>query len=171
MTGEQSKNFHGVGIGPLSKILAVKGTFFSLMGLDRFFSWFWIQMWMIKSWYSDMHCTFFSLWFGNRYLWLQELIFIGRGKLEIRIDHRTVSSLAGISTSRTSFKIHAECIVHFKLYVYFEQFCRNKLQCAYVCITASKVTLEMIWVFLKIELFRNDSWGLLAHDLLLNLLF
>ena len=25
MTGELSKNFHGVGIGPLSKILAVKG--------------------------------------------------------------------------------------------------------------------------------------------------
>ena len=127
---------------------------------------------MIQSWYSDMTCTFFSLWFGSRYLWLQELIFIGRGKLEIRIDHRTVSSLAGISTSRTSFKIHAECIVHFKLYIYFEQFCKNKLQCAYVCITASKVTLEMIWVFLKIELIRNNlfrssgSWDIIELSFL-----
>ena len=27
MTGKLSKNFHGVGIGPLSKILAIKGLF------------------------------------------------------------------------------------------------------------------------------------------------
>ena len=137
------------------------------MGLDRFFP----DSGFRYEWYKVdiVICIalFFSLWFGSRYLWLQELIFIGRGKLEIRIDHRTVSSLAGISTSRTSFKIHAECIVHFKLYIYFEQFCRNKLQCAYVCITASKVTLEMIWVFLKIELIRNNlcrssgSWDII----------
>ena len=33
MTGKLSKNFHGVGIGPLSKILAVKG--FSVRGLSQ----------------------------------------------------------------------------------------------------------------------------------------
>ena len=64
---------------------------FFINGSRQIFSWFWIQIWMIQSWYSDMTCTFFSLWFGSRYLWLQELIFIERGKLEIRIDHRTVS--------------------------------------------------------------------------------
>ena len=35
MSGKLSKNFHGVGIGPLSKILAVKGHFLSVAkGLD-----------------------------------------------------------------------------------------------------------------------------------------
>ena len=126
------------------------------MGLDRFFldsgfRYEWCKVDIV------IWLALFSLCDSVvRYLWLQELIFIGRGKLEIRIDHRTVSSPAGISTSRTSFKIHAECIVHFKLYIYFDQFFRNKLQCAYVCITASKVTLEMIWVFLKIELIWYD---------------
>ena len=35
MTGKLSKNFHGVAIGPLSNILAVKGHFLSVAkGLD-----------------------------------------------------------------------------------------------------------------------------------------
>jgi hypothetical protein len=37
MTGRLSKNFHGVGIGPLSKILAVKGVFFRFSRAKKYF--------------------------------------------------------------------------------------------------------------------------------------
>ena len=36
MTDEPAENFHGVGIGPLSKILAVKGAFFNYIHKTRY---------------------------------------------------------------------------------------------------------------------------------------